>query len=169
MFVPVSSQAYTFLITVLGGMIVGFIYDLFRVWRKIIKTRNIMVYAQDIIFWILVSLVVFGTLFISNAGEIRGYLLIGIILGTTIYMLTLSQYVVDFLIRAVRILVGILIYLYKIFSVPVKAIIKILYYPIFHMYNLSKRIYKFFNRINAKIFYRLKLNIKNIKISIKKF
>ena len=65
MLVSVSSQAYIFLCTVLGGIIVGFVFDLFRVSRKVIKTRNIIVYIEDMVFWLIGSIIIFGILFIS--------------------------------------------------------------------------------------------------------
>ena len=60
-------------------MIIAFIYDVFRI-RKAIRTSNIIVYFEDFIYWILVALVLF-VVYISNEGELRGYLIVGAIIG----------------------------------------------------------------------------------------
>lgn len=169
MLVPVDSQAYIFLCTVLGGMIVGFVYDLFRVSRKTIKTNNIIVYFEDLIFWLLVSIIIFGVLFVSNAGEIRGYALMGIVLGVIIYAFILSEYVVRLLIVSIEIIKKILVTLYKIIMVPVRIITKIIYYPVVYIFNIFKKIFRLLSKISNRVVGRIKLNIKNIKISLKKF
>jgi len=48
LWVSVSNQAYVFLNCVLGGMIVAFVYDIFRVRRKAIKSSNLIVYFEDL-------------------------------------------------------------------------------------------------------------------------
>lgn len=169
MLVPISSQAYIFLYTVLGGIIVGFVYDLFRVSRKVIKTKNIIVYLEDIIFWVIVSLIIFAVLFASNAGEIRGYALIGITLGVIIYAFMLSQYIVRILVKGINVIKNIFVYLYKVIMIPIKFLKKVLHYPIIIVYNIFKKIYLPLRNIKNRIIYKIKLNIKNIKISLKKF
>lgn len=49
----IYEQATLFLIFVFNGIVIGMIFDFFRILRKTFKQRNITVYIQDIIFWIL--------------------------------------------------------------------------------------------------------------------
>lgn len=169
MLISVSSQAYIFLFTVLGGIIIGFIYDLFRVSRKVIKTNNFIVYFEDIIFWLVSSIALFGILFFSNAGEIRGYAIIGVVLGIIIYAMLFSHYAMKILLKAVDIFLKIIKLLYKIISFPIKYIIKIFYIPISFICNIIKKLASAKDRILGKISFRIKLNIKNLKILRKKF
>ena len=168
MLVSVSSQAYIFLCTVIGGMVVGFVYDIFRVSRKIIKTKNIIVYFEDIIFWLLVSLLTFIVLFISNAGQIRGYAFIGLILGVIIYAFLISYYVVRGLVKGIKIFKRIIIKLYKIISFPIKFIMKILYLPISYICRAYQWIKGVIRKIIKATFGRIRLNIKKLVVRLKK-
>ena len=89
----VAEQVYIFLWSVLIGAIMGVIFDFFRAWRRNGNTRNIIVYVQDIIFWFIVAIIIITSSFILNNGELRGYMLIGYLLGALLYMLLLSTYI----------------------------------------------------------------------------
>ena len=92
----VAEQVYIFLETILVGAIMGVVFDFFRALRRNGNTRNIIVYIQDIIFWIIVAIIIITSSFILNAGELRGYMLIGYVLGAFLYLLALSFYVKGF-------------------------------------------------------------------------
>lgn len=89
----VVEQVYIFLSSVLIGAIMGVIFDFFRALRRNGKTKNIVVYLQDIIFWIIVAIIIITSSFFLNNGELRGYMLIGYLLGALLYMLILSNYI----------------------------------------------------------------------------
>jgi len=89
----VAEQVYIFLGTILVGAIMGIIFDFFRALRRNGNTRNIIVYIQDIVFWLIVAIIIITSSFILNNGELRGYMLIGYLLGAFLYMLMLSNYV----------------------------------------------------------------------------
>jgi len=169
MLVSLSSQAYIFLCTVLGGVIIGLVYDLFRVSRKVFKTNNYVVYFEDILFWFLGSIIIFGILFISNAGEIRGYALLGIVLGIIIYACMISHYVMKFILTIIDINKRIVKFTYKKLKGPVKSIIRALSIPILALYKLLKKVWRVINKIKMIAYNRLRLNIKNIKTISKKF
>jgi len=71
-------------------MIVAFVYDIFRVRRKAIKSSNLIVYFEDFIYWIIVALILFAIIYRSNEGELRGYLMLGVAIGI-ICMLCFKQ------------------------------------------------------------------------------
>jgi len=66
-------------------MIIAFIYDAFRIKRRAVKTSALVTYIEDIIYWIIVSIIMFAVVYYSNEGEIRGYLFLGTILGAVLY------------------------------------------------------------------------------------
>ena len=88
------NQAYLFLIFIVNGLIIGTIFDIFRILRKSFKTPNIVTYIEDVIFWVVSALIVMYSLFVFNNGEFRAYIFIGILLGAVIYMLFFSKFVV---------------------------------------------------------------------------
>ena len=49
----VDNQGYLFLIFTLDGLIIGILFDIFRILRKSFKTKDIVTYVQDILFWLI--------------------------------------------------------------------------------------------------------------------
>lgn len=92
----VAIQVYIFGWTMLVGAIMGIIFDFFRALRRKGNTKNIMVYIQDILFWLIIALVIIVSSFIINDGELRGYMLLGYLLGATFYILLFSKYIKTF-------------------------------------------------------------------------
>ena len=89
----VVEQVYIFLRTILVGAIMGVVFDFFRALRRNGNTRNVIVYLQGIVFWLIVAVIIITSSFILNNGELRGYMLIGYLLGAFLYLLMLSCYV----------------------------------------------------------------------------
>ena len=86
-----QNQAYLFLVFSFTGVLIGVLFDFFRILRRSIKTSNIITYIEDILFWILTGLLILYNIWYFNNGEIRIFMFLGIILGILIYMLTLSN------------------------------------------------------------------------------
>ena len=78
------------------GIVIGVLFDIFRILRRSFKTADWLTTLQDILFWILAGFVILFSIFKFNNGEIRSYIFIGIALGVLIYMLTLSKYIVKY-------------------------------------------------------------------------
>lgn len=134
-----QNQAYLFLVFSITGVIIGVLFDLFRILRRTIKTSNIITYIEDVLFWILTGFLILYNIWYFNNGEIRIFMFLGIIMGVLIYMLTLSNILI------------------KIFSKIFQTIIKIIELPI-------KTIFAFFR----KIFTRIVKNFTNKKGNFEK-
>lgn len=87
----VSEQSQSFCIFFIIGLIIGFLFDIFRSLRKTFKFSDIMVYFQDILYLFICGLFVFRGILVFNLGNIRFYIFIAIFLGILIYALTLSN------------------------------------------------------------------------------
>ena len=135
----VQNQAYLFLVFSLTGVEIGILFDFFRILRRTIKTGNIVTYIQDILFWILTGVLVLYNIWYFNNGEIRVYMFLGIIIGTLIYMSTLSNIFV------------------KLFTKILSTIIKVLEIPF-------KTITTIFRKIIIGILSFFTKNVKKIKI-----
>lgn len=112
----VQNQAYLFLVFSLTGVVIGILFDFFRILRRTIKTGNIATYIQDILFWILTGILILYNIWYFNNGEIRVYMFLGIIIGTLIYMSTLSNIFVKLFTRILSTII-------KILELPFKTII----------------------------------------------
>ena len=86
-----ENQAYLFLIFILNGFLIGILFDIFRILRKLLKTTDFITYIQDILFWILTAFIVLYSIFKFNNGELRGFIFIGIFIGVSIYLLLFSK------------------------------------------------------------------------------
>lgn len=113
-----QNQAYLFLVFSLTGVIIGILFDFFRILRRTIKTSNFITYIEDILFWILTGFLILYNIWYFNNGEIRIYIFLGIILGVLIYMLTLSSILIKIFSKILRTLINIL-------ELPFKTIISL--------------------------------------------
>lgn len=155
----VINQAYLFLVFTINGIIIGLLFDIFRILRKSFKTSDIITYFQDILFWILTGLILLYSIFNFSNGEIRFYMFLGVFLGCLIYMLIFSKYFIDFNVKIISFLKNIIGKIISIITFPIKIVIKftrkILIKPInFIIINVNKL------KINCK---KDKKCIKNIK------
>ena len=60
----ITNQAYLFLIFVINGLLIGLLFDFFRILRLSFKTRDFVTYIEDIIFWIITGIIVLYSIFI---------------------------------------------------------------------------------------------------------
>ena len=91
----VINQAYVFLIFVLNGLLIGFIFDIFRILRLSFKTKDFITYIEDILFWILTGGIILYSIFMFGSGEIRFYMFLGLIIGIVLYMTLFTTYIVN--------------------------------------------------------------------------
>ena len=83
----VANQANLFLIFTINGIVIGILFDIFRILRKSFKTSDIVTYMQDILFWILTGFILLYSIFTFSNGEVRFYMFLGVFLGCLIYMI----------------------------------------------------------------------------------
>jgi len=118
MITSVSNQAYVFLCTVIGGMAIALVYDIFRIFRKAVKTSSAITYVQDLLYWLIAAAIMFITVYYSNDGQLRAYLFAGAIIGAILYALLFSNIVMKSS-----------LFIIKIASKVFKAIAFIVSYP----------------------------------------
>lgn len=111
------SQEQIFLFFFIIGLIIGFIFDFFKVLRKSFKTSDYITLMEDIIFLIICSIIIIAGIIKFNGGEIRLYIFLGIFFGILIYSLTISNLYVIILYEFVKICK-------KILSIPIFYLIK---------------------------------------------
>ena len=132
-----QDQAYLFIVFSLTGVVIGILFDFFRILRRSFKTSNIITYVEDVLFWILTGVLILYNIWYFNNGEIRIYMFLGIIMGVLIYMLTLSNIIISLLSK-------ILISIVKVLELPFKTL-----FSIFHKFFTV--IMKIFNNFSKKL------------------
>lgn len=87
-----------------AGALIAFLYDMFRLKRRIVRTRTIMVHIEDIIFWMIAAIVLFLSSYIISSGETRAYFYAGAFLGSLLYIGVLSKPVLWLLTQLIKII-----------------------------------------------------------------
>ena len=148
----ITNQAYLFLIFVINGLLIGLLFDIFRILRISFKTKDIVTYIEDILFWIMTGAIVLYSIFVFNNGEIRFFIFLGIIIGIILYMTLFSTYIIKISVNIIKIFKNIFGNIFKTLLVPLtfvgKSIRKILFKPISF---ITINIRKIFTKISKKI------------------
>jgi len=95
--VSVSAQAYMFLVMVVCGVFCGLIFDLFRSVRRAHRCHSGVVAVQDIVFWLAELALVYTVAFKLNYAKVMAYELVALVIGSWIYFMTVTIYVVRIL------------------------------------------------------------------------
>ena len=122
----VINQASLFLVFVLNGIIIGLVFDIFRILRKSFKTSDIITTIEDILFWIITGIIILYSIFVFNNGEIRFFMFIGIFLGVMLYILLLSNYIIKVSVKIIFLAKKIVAFIFKIIIFPVRSTYKII-------------------------------------------
>ncbi len=123
--VSISSQLTAFLAMLLGGAVSGLVSDIFYCLRPKGKKRRITAGFSDLLLWTLIAVGIFILNFIFDDGSLRWYTVLGLLLGATLYFLTLSPIMrfvfgwvfdkIEKILRLIlKIVLTILAFLYKI-------------------------------------------------------
>lgn len=137
MILSMSNQFILFLMSTALGFISGFIYDLFRVFRRIIKHNKFFVQLEDFIYWIILALIIFFIILQKNSGEIRAFLFLGFFIGMILYFTTLSRLFLKFSKKLIDF---------------IKQILKVVFLPVFSVYLFFKKIFLYFKQMLTKLF-----------------
>ena len=139
----ITNQAYLFLIFIINGLIIGFLFDLFRILRLSFKTKDFITYIEDILFWLLTGILLIYILITISNGQIRIYNVLGLIIGIITYLLVFS-----------RIFINISIKILKIVIYPIKLLfnlIRRIFTPFtFFVINLKKLTFNLVKKLNKK-------------------
>ncbi|WP_273228326.1 spore cortex biosynthesis protein YabQ [Geosporobacter ferrireducens] len=100
----ILEQLYIFFAATYGGMLIGFIYDLYRVFRGVFKPGKIATVIQDFFFWIVIAGVAMFVLLFSASGQIRFFSFLGFSLGMLLYYWTFSNIVIRTIRKVLRII-----------------------------------------------------------------
>lgn len=158
-----QSQVYAFLIFILNGLLIGLLFDIFRVSRKSFKTSDLVTYLEDILFWFLSGLILIYSIFKFNNGELRLFIFIGVFSGLSLYILIFSKLFINITVQIINIIK-------KVFNIiciiPIKFIVKIinrfLYKPLKHLLKIFKKYMSLFKR-KAKNMLFINIKFKNKK------
>lgn len=144
-----QNQVYVFTVFILDGIIIGLLFDVFRILRKSFKTPDIITYCEDFTFWILTSLLILYSIFKFNNGELRLFLFIGLTIGVLLYLLAFSKIFINISVNIISLIKKII---NTILIIPimylVKLVRKVLFKPIvFISINIGRMLSNFIEKL----------------------
>ena len=122
----VSSEMNVLVSCFMLGLVSALIFDVFKAWRigKFVKPGQLIV--QDILYFVIISFVVFYFILKINGAEIRGYMICSAVVSFVLYRILLSKYIIRVFIWIKKLIK----YAVKIALMPIVAIGKIAILPI---------------------------------------
>lgn len=111
------SQEFAALVSVMAGMLLGFMWDSYRIIRHYAKLNTFGTVVGDILYWII-SIYISARLILDiSSGNVRFFILVGFLSGALLYfygiskgILKLSIFIIDFILKVfkhiIRILIG---------------------------------------------------------------
>ncbi len=81
----------------LMGILLMAVYDVLRIIRIVLPHPLLLTGAEDIIYWLMVSIAVFITLYRGNDGVIRWYAIASIIIAMLLFRSLISRFLVPFI------------------------------------------------------------------------
>lgn len=146
----ISVELQFFLTSILWGVILLIAYDVLRIFRRLIKHDAFFIAIEDLIFWVIASLFIFAMIYRMNNGIIRGFSIMGMLLGGVLYHFTFSDLLVKSVAKLIKVLLS-------------PAAMVLLQMKRFFMFILLK-VRKLINNLLD----RLKKLSKSVKIALKK-
>lgn len=147
----ITIELQFFLISILWGALVLLAYDQLRIIRRIIRHNTFFVAVEDLMFWIFTSVFIFAMIYVRNSGTIRGFSVMGMVIGMLIYHYILSDWLVMLISRIILLLL-------RPFSLAFKYMTK-------GLILLKKKI----RILNNAIYRQLKSYSKSVKIALIKY
>lgn len=94
----------------LCGSVITIVYDLIRIFRRVIAHGNFWIGVEDFAFWIWTALWIFSVLYRENDGSFRMYTILAMVLGMIFYHGTLSEPFVRFSGKVLKKVVSLFLY-----------------------------------------------------------
>lgn len=95
----IISENVFLLYSLFTGVLMTFTYDLFRIFRRVIRHNRIWISIEDILFWFGCGVTVFVLMQRESNGMLRWFAVLGAMAGMLLYRRCLGRYLVDILSR----------------------------------------------------------------------
>lgn len=89
--ITLENQINSFAYSLASGILIAFLYDLFRIKRRVLGSSNLTLIFEDFLYWLLAGIVLFVSTIYGCHGVLRGYIFIAIFFGVTLYIMLFSK------------------------------------------------------------------------------
>ena len=129
-----------FTASVIWGMLLIVFYDTLRIFRRVIKHNRFFVAIEDILYWIICSVLIFRMMYKQNNGIIRGFSIAAMLLGMLIFHHAISDFFVNILSVVIYKFLRVIGSMLKIIFTPFYFIIKKISKIVLWIFNKMKKI-----------------------------
>lgn len=98
----ITGEGGLLLISFLFGIGLMMLYDVFRIFRHIVKHGTILLAIEDAVYWILCAIGIFAMLYQENDGLLRWFVLGGVSVGMLLENSLLSPWIICFFVKIIR-------------------------------------------------------------------
>ncbi|MGL5716054.1 MAG: spore cortex biosynthesis protein YabQ [Paraclostridium sp.] len=161
---PFTEDIGIFFATIYGGISIGILFDLYRACKTNLNVIKIFSTLYDILFWIVVTILIFIVVNVVESFDLRYYHFMAIFIGFLIYYKTISKFVLKLLNNTIGFILKtiqkIIIYICKIWVNLYYVIIYSIHFlfdTIFYIPNLMINILRFFKGKSSKIKFKSKV------------
>lgn len=143
---------FLFAVFFILGAVFALIFDAFRVSERFGLSSVIIFVLKDLLFWLIVTVLMFVVCLKVNNGEIRMFMFFGVFSGALVYFNTISRFVMNLLYFIVNVFKNAVCFILNVLLFPVKILIKLINKPVFIALSFSKKnIVEFFKKISFRI------------------
>lgn len=135
----ITIELQFFLISILCGGIILLIYDVLRIIRRLVRHDSFFVAVEDLFFWVATSLFIFAMMYKQNNGIIRGFSIMGMLIGMILYHSIISETLVSIITKFIRILLQPLVLVFRFVKRVILRIAKIGKMGIIYLLNQLKK------------------------------
>ena len=107
-------ELYVFCEALIHGVALAVMYDVVRIFRRILKRNAVLVAIEDVIISLIATFVTFNMIYRENQGSLRAYIFTGMFMGIVVYHLSVSRFLVNITSKCLLILLQKIIKLFKI-------------------------------------------------------
>ena len=134
----VTVQTMEFIHSAVLGVLLGVMYDVFRLLRTYIKPGRFFTAVLDVVYWLVAILALLAFVLTFSQGQMRWYVLLGAFSGGFVYICTFSRL------------------FFRTIDIIIKLCIRLLRWLVKPIYFISGRLIKTARRTEAGIQSRLK-------------
>ena len=91
----ILAELKTAWVALFSGALITVVYDVIRIFRRIISHGNLWIGIEDFFFWIWTTFWIFSVLYRENDGNLRIYTILFMVLGMFLYHRIIGEPVVN--------------------------------------------------------------------------
>lgn len=112
------------LYALLMGIFITFVYDILRIFRRVIPHGNLMISLEDMAFWIYCAAKVFVLMYRESNGTLRWFAVLGALVGMLLYKKLVSFLFVKYSSLFLKRLLGVLGKFGRIIYKPISLVLQ---------------------------------------------